>query len=159
MQLLLQQQKHSYMLITQPGFNYTITNNYIGGTAPNCGGSQTILTSTATTALPTFRGIYFATGVGTASTISGNTIANISMTSATASTPALLIHGGGSANITGNTFGSQSATGNITYTNCGTSIASTFYGLLRRRSHPRAILLFQEIILEELLFLLRVPER
>ncbi|MCX6158193.1 MAG: hypothetical protein NTY74_09485 [Ignavibacteriae bacterium] len=107
--------------------NFTISNNYFGGTLPNCGG--TALTWTATTGTPVYRTIYIThtTALGISSTFSGNTIQNIAMTSASTSTSQSIIsHLNGNLNITNNTIGSQSATGNITYTNSSTSTAPYF---------------------------------
>jgi len=109
--------------------NYTISNNFIGGTAPNCGGTP--LTWTATTGTPIYRLLYISIGSSGVNTISGNTIQNIAMTSASTSTAQSIIsHLNGHINITGNTIGSQSGTGSITFTNSGTSTGPILYGFL-----------------------------
>lgn len=86
------------------GGNFKITNNYIGGTAPNCGGTPMTYNSTVTT---TFRGMYLSLGSVSPSAISNNTITNISFSTASTSP----VSGGismlnGAGTITNNVIGS-----------------------------------------------------
>ncbi len=111
------------------GNNFTISNNYIGGSAANCGGTA-LTWSGGTTGTPTIRLIRFSTGLGATSTISGNTIANIAFTTSSTSTShGLLHHQNGNVNITNNTIGSSTATNNITFTLASTSVSPFFYPL------------------------------
>lgn len=75
---------HYGILIGEGGYYtsdaYTINNNFIGGSAPSCSGSLTI---TSGTGVCGFSGIFMY--LGNNSTISGNTIKNISVTYASAS--------------------------------------------------------------------------
>lgn len=92
-----------------------LTNNYLGGTAPSCGGSPTTFTDGG--GYLGFR--LFQTSTGSASTVSGNTIANIDYsTTGTGSSfffRAIDVNGNPSANVnvTGNTVGSQLGNDNI----------------------------------------------
>ena len=84
------------------GGNFTISNNYIGGSSPNCVGTMT-LNSSATN---NFRGMYLSLNSANPSTVSNNTISNINFTSITSST---LSNGGisflnGAGTISGNTI-------------------------------------------------------
>ncbi|MBK9105729.1 MAG: proprotein convertase P-domain-containing protein [Saprospiraceae bacterium] len=98
------------------GTNFTISNNFIGGTAPSCGGTPWTWTG-GTTGTPTPRLIRFAAALGAFSNISNNTIANLALTTSTTNNGSSLIaHISGNININGNTLGSQSTTGNITFT-------------------------------------------
>lgn len=108
-----------------PGATGTINNNFIGGTAPSCGG--TAMTMTGTTAW-LFQGMDISTGNTGVTSIQGNTINNINMTTASTSTTAMqgISTANGTVNIgnvTGNTFGNpavNSAPYGITFTTTGT---------------------------------------
>lgn len=103
------------------GNGFTITNNYIGGSAPLCGGTAYTLTALANY----FEGIRLEVADGSPvapSSIQGNTITNISITS-TITTANDVFHGiavtNSAANVnigtvTGNTVGSATGTGAIT---------------------------------------------
>ncbi|TSA27959.1 MAG: hypothetical protein D4R67_05050, partial [Bacteroidetes bacterium] len=110
------------------GYNFAVTNNFIGGSASSCGG--TAMTLSATTGTPAYDLIYITTAYGTASTIQGNTVSNIAMTTANTGYFGFIYHINGNINILNNTFGSQTATGNITVTNSGTSTTPVFCGIL-----------------------------
>ena len=64
---------------TSSGYNFTITNNYIGGSAPLAGGTAWTVTSSNTTlSYYVFQGIRMLTSLtGATSTIQGNIIKNI----------------------------------------------------------------------------------
>jgi hypothetical protein len=106
-----------YGLYIIGGGGHTVTGNFIGGTAPNAGGTP--LTATGTAAAFRFSGI-FLTLSGAATSVQGNTVANINWVSSSgASTTYGIVSGiyisAGDANIgtvTGNTIGT--ATGPIT---------------------------------------------
>ncbi len=114
--------------INNTGINYTVSNNYIGGSAANCGGSTAW---TKTNAYDnTFYAIYFGAGTSTASNIQGNIISNfVWANSSTASWYGMYIYGGavniGTSN--GNTIGAASGTGNITFT--GGAAGAYLYGI------------------------------
>ena len=100
--------------------NLLIQGNYIGGTAPSCGG--TALTYTGTGSF-SFIGIYINAGSAAASGINGNYIQNISLTSNSTSTGSTIFRGiyalpsTGLINIgtsVGNTIGTGTGTGSIT---------------------------------------------
>jgi hypothetical protein len=111
---------------TANGYNFTITNNFIGGTAPNCGGGP-LTYSGGTTGAPTLRFIRFNTATGAFSNINNNTISNISVTTASTSTSSgLITHLNGNANINGNTLGSMTTTGNISFIFTGTATTPFF---------------------------------
>ena len=105
------------------GEGYTITNNFIGGSAPSAGGAA--WTTTGTTVAHRFVGIQLNVGTTTPiSSVQGNTIKNFVWTSSTTPTglPGVWIGvyvSAGSVNIgttTGNTIGSGSGTGSISVT-------------------------------------------
>lgn len=109
---------------TTNGVNFTVTGNYFGGSAPNCGSTPMTLIGSGNAI---YRLLYITHSVGAASTISGNTFQNISMSTPSASTALSLIsHLNGNVNILNNTFGVQNGTGNITMTNTGTSTSPFF---------------------------------
>lgn len=108
------------------GTNFTISNNFIGGTAPLCGGTPWTYTGVAT-GTPTPRLIRFAAALGAFSNITGNTIANLALTTATTNQGSSLIaHISGNINITNNTLGSQSTTGNVVFTLTNTTAGIFF---------------------------------
>lgn len=87
---------------------YSITGNFIGGNAPNCSG--TAYTMTGGTSY-IFLGMDLSLGAGTPSSVQGNTITNINMSSSNTSTTATvgISLSNGVVNIgtvTGNTIGS-----------------------------------------------------
>ena len=113
------------------GGGFTITGNYIGGTAPNCAGTPMTFTTSATN---TFRGIYMNTSALASSTISNNTIKNISFSSTTTSSiSAGISFLNGSGTISGNTIGdltvNASISPSIIFSSSGSSVAN-FNGIL-----------------------------
>jgi hypothetical protein len=99
-----------YGLYLAAGNGHTVTGNFIGGSAPLAGGTPH--TTTGTTSAYRFVGILLSTS-GTASSVQGNTIANIAWTSSSGATTGNGILAGiyvsaGDANIgttTGNVVG------------------------------------------------------
>ncbi|MEO7483040.1 MAG: hypothetical protein ABIT81_04725 [Ferruginibacter sp.] len=110
---------------TASGNNINITGNYFGGTTPNAASGTMTFTGGGILNL-----IKMAGSTGTASSIQGNTIKNISFTTSSGATPHSLIrYLQGNANIgtaTGNTIGSQSSTGSIVFIG---SVTSEFAGI------------------------------
>jgi len=92
------------------GGNITISNNYIGGSAPYCGSSAWQLgsVSTGNVIFP----IYVNCSATLPSTISGNTISNY-LLGTYSSAPFYGIFAYGLMSITGNTIGATTGTGNI----------------------------------------------
>lgn len=110
------------------GANFDISNNYIGGSAPQNGGSpMTIAGGT----INGFRAMDVSVSLTTPSSIQNNTISNINYTGDTT----LFFYGmfvTGNVNIgtiTGNTIGSATGTGSITLTNADATVAATSYGI------------------------------
>ncbi len=114
----------------------TVSGNYIGGSAPNCGGVPWSASTSANGALQ-FPGIRAVVGSTSASIIQNNTVANIDFATRISS-GALPFVGvlveTGNVNVTGNTIGSSLGTGNIiiSYTNNG------FYTVYSRGIDHRA---------------------
>ena len=125
------------------GNNFTVTGNFIGGSAPNAGGTP--WTTTGTSAIYRFVGIQLTVGSATASSVQGNTIANIVWTSSFNTTVPPGAWSGihlqtGSADIgtvTGNTIGSGSGTGSISVTISGSG--ATSFGIGSSSTGPVAI--------------------
>ncbi|MCF7788354.1 MAG: choice-of-anchor D domain-containing protein [Prosthecobacter sp.] len=105
--------------------SHIVTGNFIGGSAPNAGGSA--WTSTGTTAAYTFVGIWLRVTNSTATSVQGNVIKNFSWsTSSNDKTQPGLWTGiyveTGAVDIgtvTGNTIGSGTGTGSISITTSG----------------------------------------
>ncbi len=97
-----------YPIFVNVGDNNVISNNYIGGSEPLCGGSA--LTINANTA-HYFCGIYFNGGV--ASTVQNNTIRNINFTGIQSNPWDGILINSGNANITGNTIGASTGNGSV----------------------------------------------
>ena len=113
------------------GTDFSISNNYIGGSSPNCGTGGSVTSWTKTEAQNnSFYGIYLNIGTGTVTSIQGNTMKNISYSSSGFSSWAGIFSlGGGDLNIgtiSGNTIGESIGNGSITFT--GGSTNSNFYG-------------------------------
>lgn len=103
------------------GNNFTISNNYIGGGAANCGGTAWTMSGSYANR---FVGINLSIGTSTASSVQNNTIANFTWSSTSGVTGLPGVWAGiylasGNANIgtvTGNTIGSGTGTGSIQIT-------------------------------------------
>lgn len=107
------------------GNSFQIKDNYIGGSASQCGGAAFTLNSSST---QRFYGIYLNVGATIASSVQNNTIANFNYSS-TSTTPWYGIYIAAGAidigTVNGNTIGSDTGTGNIIITNT-TANASTY---------------------------------
>jgi putative cofactor-binding repeat protein len=110
-----------------------ITNNYIGGTAPNAGGTPLTLTGAGI-----FRGMRLTVGATPVTSVQGNTIRNVAVTSSSGSTvQSALSVVTGSFNVgdlTPNTIGSQSSTGSITFS--GSGAGAIFSGIVAGTARP-----------------------
>jgi hypothetical protein len=101
------------------GEGHVIENNYIGGTAPQCGGTAMTKTNGGD---QTFAGINLNTSAGVATSVQGNVVKNIDWSnSAKATFYGIFIETGavGDVNIgtnSGNIIGSNTGTGSINYT-------------------------------------------
>jgi hypothetical protein len=109
---------------------FIITGNYIGGMAPNAGGSAYTVTNNTTAV---FLGMDLSPGLGTPTSIQGNTIQNIAFTTTTTANPSFagISVANGHVNIgtvTGNVIGSGTGAGSISITNT-TSNTGTSYGI------------------------------
>ncbi len=120
---------HVFIYLTDGG-NYTITGNYFGGRAANCGGAAYEITGSRA-----FYGVYFSSSTSsTTNVVSGNTFQNITYTTTKGSGYHFcFIFAEGTANYTvgssgnGNLVGSSSGTGNITITDNGNSTSMEYY--------------------------------
>lgn len=120
------------------GNNFTINNNFIGGSAASAGGTAWTQTGATT---HTFIGIRMSVGTTTASNLQGNIVQNISIsTSSTSTINAGISAVTGSMNIgttTANTIGSTTGTGSILWTGAGSG--AQFCGILAGTGTPGAI--------------------
>jgi hypothetical protein len=113
----------------------TITNNYFGGTAAQCGGGNWTLAGSVSNR---WRALNMTLPNTPVASIQGNTIAKLAITStnvsATGGGPFVGIYlGSGSANIggtTGNVIGGATGTGSITITSSGTAATAGPCGIL-----------------------------
>ncbi|MEI6884875.1 MAG: T9SS type A sorting domain-containing protein [Bacteroidota bacterium] len=100
---------------------HTVSGNYIGGSASACGGTPWTVNSSFA---HYFCAIYLTGSTGTATTIQGNTIANINYTSGEDNPWDGIFIFSGNVNVTGNTVGATSGTGSITVS-CPVPMATT----------------------------------
>ncbi|MEQ1744256.1 MAG: hypothetical protein ABMA02_02440 [Saprospiraceae bacterium] len=109
--------------------DFVITNNFLGGTAPQCGGGAMTLTGSGN-----FRGMNFTVS-GALTTVQGNTIKNINLTTlnATQFNGAILL-GQGTFLCTDNTVGSLTENNSIALTFSGS--ASGFAGITSGGTSP-----------------------
>lgn len=104
-----------FAMIFASNGSINLSNNFLGGTSPSCGGTPTTFTDGG--GYLGFR--LFQTSTGVASTVSGNTIANIDYSTTVATSGfffrAIDVNGNPTANVnvTGNTVGSQIGNDNI----------------------------------------------
>ena len=120
------------------GNNFTVNNNFVGGSAVSAGGAAWTQTGAFT---HTFIGIRLSVGATTASNVQGNTIKNVSVTTSSTST----INAGISAvtgtinvgNTSPNIIGDQSITGSIAWNGAGTGAQLT--GILAGTGTPGTI--------------------
>jgi subtilisin-like proprotein convertase family protein len=118
-----------YFLPGTASVNNNISGNYIGGTAPLCGG--TAWTNNTTSG---FYGIYISAGTTTPTTVNGNTMQNLLFSNTGSQALYLNYFTGGAINFgtsSGNIIGHISTPGSITVAGTGTvySIYSTNAGI------------------------------
>ena len=118
------------------GDGFNILNNYIGGSAANCGGTPWTLNGNGTP--PTIANFIYAIRITTGaltinpSTVQGNTVANIVLyTNPTAASIFFtgLLSVAGIQNVSNNTIGSATGTGSISITVGNGAYASTYEGI------------------------------
>lgn len=125
------------------GNNFTVTGNFIGGSAPGAGGAA--WTTTGASASYRFVGIQLSVGNVTPSSVQGNTVRNIVWTSFVAGSALPGVWSGiyvqsGAVNlgtVTGNTIGSGTGTGSVSVTT--SSAGSTAFGIGSASSDTVAI--------------------
>ncbi|MBX7243039.1 MAG: T9SS type A sorting domain-containing protein [Bacteroidia bacterium] len=99
---------------------HTVTGNFIGGTAPNCGGTAYTMTGTIATR---FYGVFVNGNGGTANTVSNNTIQNFNLTTSSGATTTFGVWCGVyslgtnvNTTISGNVIGSTTAANSVVTT-------------------------------------------
>jgi len=110
---------------TSAGQNFTVSNNFIGGTTALCGGTAWTKTNAFANA---FYGISISAGTTIASNVQGNILKNMAYANASASGNWVGIYVSGMVNVgttAGNTIGAATGNGSITYTS-GYSGSSLF---------------------------------
>jgi trimeric autotransporter adhesin len=119
---------------TTSGNNFNITGNFIGGTAPSCGGTAQTYTGSSATVGIIFRGLQLSVAATVVTSVQGNTIQNLNLSTganSTATSCISLISGRFNVgNITGNTIGSQSVANSIVYTNTSTTTGNIITAIL-----------------------------
>jgi hypothetical protein len=101
----------SFINITA-GNGHTITNNYMGGTAPLCGGAAMNVTFAGQSTLISFIPINLSVTTTTATLVDGNTISNINFLSTNPEFSAIKVTAG-VVTISNNTIGSSTGTQSI----------------------------------------------
>ncbi|MCB2209079.1 MAG: hypothetical protein KQH67_12375 [Bacteroidetes bacterium] len=106
-----------------------ISNNYIGGSAPQCGGTAWTKTNVTNNA---FYGLYIAAGETSTNSIQNNTIQNFNWSnSGTAQWIGMRISGGNAniGTVTGNTIGAQTGTESVELACAATTGSVDSYGI------------------------------
>ncbi|MCX6231642.1 MAG: T9SS type A sorting domain-containing protein [Bacteroidetes bacterium] len=116
------------IILLGAGENHTVAGNYIGGSAPLCGGTPFTLNGSLANFIYVVR-ITGATSSTSNNYIQGNTIANISFQSITGTKFAGVLSAAGIANITNNVIGSNTANGSIVFINGAGGTAASLFGL------------------------------
>ncbi|MEI6140717.1 MAG: choice-of-anchor Q domain-containing protein [Mariniphaga sp.] len=125
-----------FINISNAGVGYTVSNNHIGGSSADCGGSAFAKTNAFS---KHFYGILINVGTGTPSNVQGNIIKNISWSNPSQPYFYGIKVNGGDVNIgttMGNCIGEATGNGSITFTNGklnyntdGSTLWSTFFGI------------------------------
>lgn len=123
------------IFVNSLGNNFIVTNNVVGGSAANAGGSP--WTATDTSSPYAFVGIQLNVGTTTASSVQGNAVRNFVWTSFTVTTQPDGFWSGiyvqaGSVNVgttTANTIGSSSGTGSVSVTTSAGGTTPCIYGM------------------------------
>ncbi len=112
------------------GNNFNISNNYFGGTTSQCGGTALSLGKTGTIRSLTLDPIRLGVGTGAATSVQGNTIANISFRSSNAEPFRAIYAVSGDLDVgtsSTNIIGDQASTGSILIT--ATAATASSYGI------------------------------
>ena len=112
------------------GNNFNISNNYFGGTASQCGGTALNLGTTGTVQSVTLDPIRLGVGTGTATSVQGNTVKNISFRSSNTEPFRAIYAVSGNLNIgtsSANTIGDQASTSSILI--IATAATANSYGI------------------------------
>lgn len=108
---------YGFYISSASGNNFSLTSNYFGGQSPQCTGAALTMGSTGINS--TLNPIYLNVGSSTNSSIQGNTLSKINLSSS-ASTPFYGIYANAGAisigNVSGNAIGDTTGTGSITLT-------------------------------------------
>jgi len=112
-----------YPIFVNTGNNNIISNNYIGGSEPLCGGSAFTVNASLG---HYFCGIYFNGGV--ACMVQNNIIRNINYTSIQSNPWDGIFINSGNATVTGNTIGAATGTGSIVITTPSVAASATMNG-------------------------------
>ena len=124
------------------GNGFTISGNFIGGSGPNCAGTWTI--NHTGTGSPRFSGISINADTVTATEVQGNTVKNITLSTASTTGNAIfngIVTSGGFINIgtsTPNTIGSTSGSNSIVTTASGNGVQTV--GISTSSSHNVSII-------------------
>jgi hypothetical protein len=119
--------EYTAIRIAGDGTGFSVTNNYIGGSAPSCGGTLWTKTNSNNNI---FTAIYVSAGTGTATIVQNNTISKFAWSNSLNANWTGISVTGGDINIgtaTGNKIGASSGTSSITLTNGSSS--GSFYGM------------------------------
>ncbi len=107
---------YSAIFVNNAGTNYSISNNYIGGTAVNCG-STSMAMGPPSPVSTIFYPIYLNVGIGTnPSIVQGNVIQNISYKSINLAPFSAINIAGGNVNINSNIIGDPNGSANLIIT-------------------------------------------
>lgn len=121
---------------TNTANNLTISGNYIGGTAANCGGTAWTVAGNVSNYFIAIR--FSNAGTATASTISGNFIQNINFSSNPSTSGSIYFAGilieNGYSSITNNTIGNTTSNGSITITFNGSTSNAIIRAIDQRRT-------------------------
>ena len=113
--------------------NFNVRNNFIGGSAPQCGGTPLTTSIPVGTALYIFRGIAMVTGQ-IPNTVRANTIANIDWTNNSTAANTIqwngISTGNGIHNITKNVIGSPTGNDNVKLSVTGAGAGFTFVRMI-----------------------------
>lgn len=118
---------NNYSLINiSTSTRHLISGNYIGGSAPSCGGSPFTVDANLAHSL---YGIYVKGGATTPVTVENNVIQNMNYTSTNTNPWDGIYLASGNTNVTGNTIGASSGTGSIVVTAPSSTGYSTSHGI------------------------------
>ncbi len=112
---------HYGIQVNTSGSNFNITQNYIGGTAPNAAGGAWTMNGSSATRLT---GVELGLGLTGTSSVQGNIVTNLNLTTTSNPLTGINITSGNInvGTVTGNTIGSGAGTGSIVGTSSGSGI-------------------------------------